>query len=134
MRQQFLNDEFTSSVSVSSHQASANAPADFVIQAMLKDLHVARKCFSGARLVEWVKNYVRNNGYDNLGVCIGSTETDTGLELGQLITSVPSDSVIGVNYFFSSSLPLNFLPFRTFGFFLDLSFVFSSGDRSFVRS
>ena len=88
MQQQYRNDEFTSSVSVSSHQASANAPADFVIQAMLKDLHVTRKCFSGAALVEWIENYVREHGYDNLGVCIGSTETETGLDLGELITVV----------------------------------------------
>ena len=88
MQQQYRSDEFTSSVSISSHQASANAPADFVIQAMLKDLHTIRKCFSGAALVEWMENYVRDNGYDNLGVCIGSTETETGLELGELITIV----------------------------------------------
>lgn len=86
-QQQFRIDEFTSSVSVSSHQASANAPADFVIQAMLKDLHATRKCFTGRALVEWMENYVRNNGYDNLGVCIGSTETETGLEFGELATS-----------------------------------------------
>ena len=90
-QQQFRIDELTSSVSVSSHNASANAPADFVIQAMLKDLHVTRKCFSGAALVEWMENYVRRNGYDNLGLCIGSTETETGLEFGELVTSMRSD-------------------------------------------
>lgn len=78
-------------MSVSSHNATANAPADFVIQAMLKDLHATRKCFTGAALVEWMENYVRHNGYDNLGLCIGSTETETGLEFGKLVTSVRSD-------------------------------------------
>jgi len=90
-QQQFRIDELTSSASVSSHNASANAPADFVIQAMLKDLHATRKCFSGAALVEWMENYVQRNGYDNLGLCIGSTETETGREFGELITSMPSD-------------------------------------------
>ena len=77
----------TSSASISSHNASANAPADSVIQAMLKDLHATRKCFSGVALVEWIENYVRQNGYDKLGLCIGSTETETGLEFGKLVTS-----------------------------------------------
>ena len=86
MQQQYRVDEQTSSVSISSHQASANAPADFVIQALSRELHTTRKCFSGAQLVEWVKNYVRTceNGLDNLGVCIGDTETETGLELGEI--------------------------------------------------
>ena len=90
-QQQFRIDELTSSVSVSSHNASANAPTDFVIQAMVKDLHATRKCFSGAALVEWIENYVRHNGYDHLGVCIGSTETETGLEFGELVASMRSD-------------------------------------------
>lgn len=83
MQQQYRVDELTSSVSASSHQASANAPADFVIQALCKELHITCKCFSGAQLVEWVKNYVLSHGDDNLGVCIGSTETETGLEFGK---------------------------------------------------
>ena len=87
MQQQYRIDELTSSVSASSHQATANAPADGVIQAMRRDLHTTRKCFSGAALVEWVVNYVRDHGYDNLGLCIGSTETETGLELGKLVDS-----------------------------------------------
>ena len=77
-------DEMTSSVSVSSHQASANAPADSVLQAMRNDLHTTRKCFTGVQLVEWVKDYVRNHDIEDLGVCFGSTETKTGLELGKL--------------------------------------------------
>ena len=87
MQQQYRVDELTSSVSISSHQPSANAPADFVIQALCKDLHTTRKCFSGAQLVEWVEDYVRNNGLDNLGVCIGNTETETALELGELLAN-----------------------------------------------
>ncbi|XP_022781591.1 uncharacterized protein LOC111322703 isoform X2 [Stylophora pistillata] len=83
-RQQNRNEELTSSVSSSSRLADANAPADSVIQAMRKDLHTSRKCFSGAALVEWVVNFVRNHGYDDMGLCIGSTETETGLELGGL--------------------------------------------------
>lgn len=90
-QQQFRIDEMTSSASVSSHNANANAPADSVIQAMLKDLHATRKCFSGVALVEWMENYVRHNGYDELGVCIGSTETETGLEFGKLVARMRSD-------------------------------------------
>ena len=85
MRQQNRNEELTSSMSTSSHLADANAPADCFIQAMRKDLHTSRKCFSGAVLVEWVVNYVLNHGYDELGLCIGDTEIQTGLELGQLL-------------------------------------------------
>lgn len=85
MRQQNRNEELTSSVSTSSRLADANAPADSFIQAMRKDLHTSRKCFSGAVLVEWVVNYVGNHGYDELGLCIGHTETQTGLDLGQLV-------------------------------------------------
>ena len=84
MQRRYRVDELTSSISVSSHQASTNAPADFVLQAMRKELHSTRKCFTGAQLVEWMKNYVRNHDLENLGVCIGSTETETGLELGKL--------------------------------------------------
>lgn len=81
MQRLYRVDEMTSSVSVSSHQASA--PADSVLQAMRIDLHTTRKCFTGVQLVEWVKDYVRNHDLENLGVCIGSTETETGLELGK---------------------------------------------------
>ena len=84
MQRLYRVDEMTSSVSISSHQASANAPADSVLQAMRKELHTTRKCFTGVQLVEWVKDYVRNHDLENLGVCIGSTETETGLELGKL--------------------------------------------------
>lgn len=84
-QRQNRNEELTSSVSSSSRLAEANAPADSVIQAMRKDLHTSRKCFSGAALVEWVVNFVVNHGYDDLGLCIGSTETETGLELGQYL-------------------------------------------------
>ena len=87
LQRQFRLDERTSSVSVSSHQASANAPADFVIQALRSELHTIRKCFSGTQLVDWVKIYVRDNGLDSLGVCIGDTETETGLELGEIHVS-----------------------------------------------
>ena len=87
-QKQFRIDEMTSSTSISSHNASANAPADSVIQAMLKDLHATRKCFSGVALVEWIENYVRHNGYDKLGLCIGSTEAETGFEFGKLVTSL----------------------------------------------
>ena len=84
LQRQFRADEQTSSVSVSSHQASANAPADFVIQVLRSELHTIRKCFSGTQLVDWVKIYVRDHGLDSLGVCIGDTETETGLELGEI--------------------------------------------------
>lgn len=86
MLQQYRADERTSSASVSSHQASANAPADFVIQALCRDLHKTRKCFTGAQLVDWVKDYVQHveHALENLGVCIGNTETETGQELGKL--------------------------------------------------
>ena len=30
----------------------------------------------------WVISYVEEKGYDSLGVCIGSTDTETGLEIG----------------------------------------------------
>ena len=87
LQPQFRLDEQTSSVSVSSHQASANVPADMVIQALRSELHTIRKCFSGTQLVDWVKIYVRDNGLDSLGVCIGDTETETGLELGEVHVS-----------------------------------------------
>lgn len=37
--------------------------------------------------MDWVKIYVRDNGLDSLGVCIGDTETETGLELGEIHVS-----------------------------------------------
>ena len=41
----------------------------------------------------WVISYVEEKGYDSLGVCIGSTDTETGLEIGteqlqQIITVI----------------------------------------------
>lgn len=76
-------DERSSSISGSSHHASANAPADFIFQALREDLHSIRKCFTGAQLVEWVENYVRKNDLKDFGVCVGTTDTETGIELGQ---------------------------------------------------
>ncbi|XP_031557070.1 uncharacterized protein LOC116293750 [Actinia tenebrosa] len=78
-------DDFTSSVSTYSHHSSSQSPADNLIEALRSELHATSKCFSGAAFVEWVQNYVQKNGYDSLGVCIGMTETDTGIELGQYL-------------------------------------------------
>lgn len=75
---------YTSTTSVTSHRASANAPADFIFQALREDLHTRCKCFTGAQLVEWVENYVRENGLEKFGACIGSSETHPGVELGQM--------------------------------------------------
>ncbi|KAK2563687.1 hypothetical protein P5673_012666 [Acropora cervicornis] len=69
-------DVHASTTSVTSHRASA--PADSIFQALRKDLHTIRKCFSGAELVEWLENYVRENGLEGFGSYIGS-----GVELGQ---------------------------------------------------
>lgn len=76
-------DEFASSISGSSHQSRAHAPADHLIQSMRLQLHATSKCFSGADLIEWVQEYVRENGYDSLGVCIGISDIETGVELGK---------------------------------------------------
>ena len=72
-------DVHASTTSVTSHRASANAPADSIFQALRKDLHTIRKCFSGAELVEWLENYVRKNGLEEFGAYIGS-----GVELGKV--------------------------------------------------
>lgn len=83
LEQEQIADEFTSSVSTSSHRSGIQSPADYLIEALRSELHATSKCFSGKAFVEWVQNYVQNNGYDSLGVCIGITETDTGIELGR---------------------------------------------------
>ena len=85
MQQQYRGaDEFSSSASTHSYQSRVNAPTDIVIKSLYSDLHATCKCFTGTDFVEWVKGYVKENGYDNLGICIGSTATETGLELGEL--------------------------------------------------
>ena len=83
-QRQYRADEFVSSVSTTSHNSAmqANSPADFLIQSLCDDLHKERKCFSGTVLVDWVRDYVRCNGYDNLGIYIGNDDTNTGVELG----------------------------------------------------
>ncbi|XP_015756840.1 PREDICTED: uncharacterized protein LOC107336280 [Acropora digitifera] len=70
-------DVHASTTSVTSHRASA--PVDSIFQALRKDLHTIRKCFSGAELVEWLENYVRENGQEDFGSYIGS-----GVELGKV--------------------------------------------------
>ena len=54
---------------------------------MRKELHATRKCFSGNDLVTWVVDHVQKEGYDSLGVCIGSTDIETGMEIGTVIVS-----------------------------------------------
>jgi len=78
-------DEFTSSISTTSHHSRAHAPADHLIQSIRLQLHAKRKCFSGTDFVDWVRHYVREHGYDSLGVCIGISDTETGIELGKMI-------------------------------------------------
>ena len=80
-------DVHASTTSVTSHRASA--PVDSIFQALRKDLHTIRKCFSGAELVEWLENYVRENGLEDFGSYIGS-----GVELGKVFLVLVSAYVL----------------------------------------